>query len=1810
MAKDNQESQSQSQGLGNVQVGGGINTDTSLVNQPRGATRFVMTGVDETREGDLDTISTEESNEICYTIPRYAVGRNSSPYIPLGKVYIGEDNFLLFFGHPSGNSLICELDKECNLTTLVDDSQQNEKLGFSITQQIDATFRLRRGCERTVYWVDPKPRTMVIDKPEDYKDASGFWSIAKFNLFKTYKSIPHFKSIEVLDNGGSLAPGSYNFSIRYLDQDFNPTEFVNSSETIMIYNSPLTSDFKDIRGATKQINTSYLQFSNSNKSIKIVIDPATLDLNYPFYQIAITEANAGGGLISATKITQEISTRNSTFYYTGTNYESEISQNEVTIFNNIIEKAQSVEQIENRLVLGDIEGKQINYCRLQKYASKISADLITQEIYLNVLDNSNFKDPSLHFNGVGYMPGEIYSYGIVYIFEDNSVSPVYHIPGKNTTVPEDKIYSPADKVYPMSKENNICADSEYIPNASCVGEDYWGTDCEGQTLTGKPIRHHRFPLRSQYNIPFVVKQNTTNTPALIKVISVKATKTGVSIPVEDANGAVINPGDINFPLSVEVEYQDDLTIGTFTEALSLDSYTAGPGEPTTASVQFNFNSPTIFGNIVDVLQITETLAGGTVTPITFSGPTSTSATGLQVFTSAPSAGSGLVYELIIGVGTSSSSQDIYTGRMYGIKFSNIQEPSLLDTDGKKPIGYYIVRNERKESDRSVVGSAVLTPTIKENHFVAQGLLFPEFLNTTDYDTRIKKNVVGFISPEHKFEGEQYSSFSKIIQQGKFVKDSAESQYSRSKINDVSEGSGYVAGKHKNGESDPDGFSIQIKTRDSKTFFAQDTTLNLTTIDLKEVFYLDALEDKEMLDGEGNPMDVFNLACDNKIGMISLKQNLTIPVATSMPYVYLYRNLTNPYSNFRLDPYYKESRNPESFTTDTCEIFNGDSYISPIRYTNSIYYDIRMKQRAGKTNAWNYIVAAVLVVVAVAATIFSFGLLGPASAVAIVAAGAIAAGAIGVATSLTLSGIKQTAWNKAYNQLYEQGLRKTITDEYLLHDTDPNSLQQRGFEKNPSDDEIQWLGDSVNLWFESSVNMGLRHGASDGTPDFVNAPNNFEAGTTYPEWNREYFGVNSVGSEDINPTTSLDNHMLKKLTYLDTTKKGYRGYFGLAAAEMYLLNPDYKRRNKQKAYNHLALEYDCCSDCAEKFPHRFHWSEQAFQEEVTDNFRMFLPNNYKDLEAETGRITDIFRIQNNLYIHTEEGLWHCPQTFQERVTNDVISFIGTGEYFSIPPRKMVDDNNSSAGNKHKWARTKTKFGVLFPCQKEKKWYLFSGEQLQPISDNGNSSWFKTHMNFAVEDLYTKSTGQFYPYRNNPSNKIGTGFLSTYDTNKERLILTKKDFILPGLPTTDYDICTDGDNITVFPNISQTIATKVADGWDYLGIEECQLKFVKRTETSVTTTETVIIYHPETVQNVSLPPEFVFVKDIIITTGPVTSGHISSAYIIDGYGKSHAVLAYGITTILKINSCVDPTKLVFKQIGTTVPVISTVVNYGDQDCLTGAELVPGYTTQTTQPVTRTVYEEEYSYVDGVPYTGTPVNNSWTFSYSLKKQEWRSWHPYLPSFYLHAQERFYSWPQGSSHIWKHNVQGSYRTFYGVTYPFIVEFVDNPSPLTTKVWDYMMFQTDAKQFDVTTQEYNNILDTTFNKVLFYNLEQVSGILNISPKQNQAQNYLLQQTQNTVGLGTIIADRNERDWTLNNMRDIRMNTSTPMFIKDVAQLQGNYYIDKIVNPAAISYTKSWDELESFRDKFLVVRLIFDTFDTTKRLTFYYSALQKGMSER
>ena len=166
-----------------------------------------------------------------------------------------------------------------------------------------------------------------------------------------------------------------------------------------------------------------------------------------------------------------------------------------------------------------------------------------------------------------------------------------------------------------------------------------------------------------------------------------------------------------------------------------------------------------------------------------------------------------------------------------------------------------------------------------------------------------------------------------------------------------------------------------------------------------------------------------------------------------------------------------------------------------------------------------------------------------------------------------------------------------------------------------------------------------------------------------------------------------------------------------------------RRVIQKKYFHLPLEYDCCAECNEKFPHRVRYSEQSFSEELADNYKVFLSNNYKDIEGETG-VIKLFKINENLFILTEEALWKLPANYQEKTTSEFTTYIGTGDFFAIPPRKILDSKTGqSAGTQHKWSVVKTPHGVFYISENQNTVYQFNGESITPISDYSLSRWFK-------------------------------------------------------------------------------------------------------------------------------------------------------------------------------------------------------------------------------------------------------------------------------------------------------------------------------------------------------------------------------------------------------------------------------------------------------------------------------------------------------
>lgn len=1316
-------------------TGAGLNTDLSPEFQAEGTQRFVLNGVNESEEGNILTISNELGN--------IAVTQLPEGYKVLSKLYIEKKEVLLFLVNQSGNSEIGIFNGETNkYTTYVNDTTSVDKLNFSTQFPIDSTYRLRRGCERNIYFTDYNnpPRVINLDSLEDYQE-NNLFSASKTNLFRSTNQIPYFKDIEVLDSGGQLLPGSYNIAIQYVDESLNPTEWFNVSDTVVIYHDSLTKEYKKIEGSINSTDEG-LDFGPTNKSIRVKVD--NLDENFVYYRLALISATSGNGQITNVQLTNIVPIQKDTFIFTGNNTISTTTEAEIIAEKLIINKARHILQVDNTLILGDTIGSEVPFCELQQYASRINSDVVIKKITIDdINDPQSGKNPELHLLGQGYTPGEIYSFGIQYIFEDGEFSPVYHIPGKRFE-DANTVFSPGANTRPMSP-NNISLNTKYIENDNCDGFDYWGKDYRGKNLKNTFVRHHRFPLRSELNLPLVTLEDTEvieENSVTLRINFTGTTKVYNKCEVVDCTESYVPNTLLNIVYSVDGILQST--------TLEIDYTKLYDGTIDTPTIQsyLDISTPLNTTN-VSVVSITET-SFITGDPVFFESSGD--------FIS-PNTNLSYTIEEFDNVTTKTTKK--YSAQILGIKFSNINLPSETIT-GKKVVGYQIVRNERTDSEKTILDSAVLTSCLQNDKYISHGLLFPDISRGLGNPiAKYNQTVFGLIHPEHKFFNKRIQGYDTIIQEGVYYR--YKSIFSTIRFEDVADGTSYNAENHKENEKDDDGLDLKVIVRDSEVDLSPSNAFTIPKDQIEDIFYLDALESRDI---NKSANTVYNIAGDNKVGILQLKAPVPnlLAVDNRAYHVVFKRSNLDSYSNFRNLEYYKEHENYS--TSNTIELYHGDSYISPMKYANTVFWDIQLTKRAGKSSFWKKLVGIIAIVGGVLLSIFTGG---TSAALVGIGAGLLVAG---TGAMMLASGVKRDAWNKAYGEEYDKGLRETALDQWVYE----NYRRRNGVELIPPDDEIQWIGDAVsNFWFESQVNISLRNGFVGDLPAFLEAPGILQTGNITPEGFFTLNGNRKLNSGERFPVSDLEFHFAAKLLYFDPDRKSGRAYYGHPLGEYYSINPDYLRRGKQKIYYHLPLEYDCCSDCNEEFPHRWFWSQQSFQEELIDNFRVFLPNNYKDLDGETGRITNMFKINNDLFVHSEGALYLVPRNYQERITDQIVSFIGTGELFSIPPQKISDSNTYVGGTNLKWANVKTIYGYFFVSDVDKAIYLFNGQNLKKISDENIRKELSDLLELKGNTRYNSLHDTDHINLDKLATDEPIGFTLVYDEEYKRVIITKLDSV---------------------------------------------------------------------------------------------------------------------------------------------------------------------------------------------------------------------------------------------------------------------------------------------------------------------------------------------------------------------------------------------------------------------------------------------------
>lgn len=804
--------------------------------------------------------------------------------------------------------------------------------------------------------------------------------------------------------------------------------------------------------------------------------------------------------------------------------------------------------------------------------------------------------------------------------------------------------------------------------------------------------------------------------------------------------------------------------------------------------------------------------------------------------------------------------------------------------------------------------------------------------------------------------------------------------------------------------------------------------------------------------------------------------------------------------------------------------------------------------------------------------------------------------------------------------------------------------------------------SIGFFVESEVNTSLRHEGEDLAEKVITASGNTSAIIN----KRAYFPKSYNGSiiyDNGNVREQLWDYLL--LHYTIPEWKAY--------------NDDYSKITRERVFSPLPSTFDFCTDCDGEYRNRITYSETSFQDITSDNFKSELANNFIDMPANNGQITNIFSKDHNIFVTTEDmpyKLITSPQQLQ--VTDANITF-GTGAFLPVPPVEMSSSEYGQAGNQGRFNIRVTEHGVFTVDQERGKVYEFR-QGFNPISDIGMRSWFKQNLPNRWSKQYKDLTGVVYPYLDNPYHEFGEGITSVYDPRYERLILHKKDYRwnISDLGTwisdnTNYIDTTYQSHLTNTNLSDSNSSTVLYDLGRYL------LTTLEITEAGLYRLTGQLDVQAGTAAGDVEFEIFVDSNQVVFDDTPVlnsihahpinggggasnqkyySKGQVINVYMrivnastITGWSVDLDRIDYSITdrvwdtesepfTVthewasgdlfdLHVTGPSTIFRFVVPKTGRYIRTGQIVLD-GAQDLLVQQEvglylngfkianfdningsaitLNDTYTllsNLSTAPVWNEgdVVEVRAKVFNTIPLLMTsatvqftnasflPLDQvfaedefedlSWTISYSTKYKGWTSWHSYKPDFMYGDSVTFYS-GTGNHNMWVHGNR-NYQTYYGITYPHMIEFVINQAVtqrLNAVHWHSSVYHYDA---DNLTEVFEEAV--TYDNMLIYNEHQTTGDMLLVPKFEPYEGIFYDPVLKAIS-------RVDDMWKVGQLRDIVADKSIPMFSRnwnDVGFRQffsnNQGYIDKAINPLAIDTDKSFYEQLDLKDKWHKVRM-------------------------
>ena len=254
---------------------------------------------------------------------------------------------------------------------------------------------------------------------------------------RLFRNIIKFPKLDFvgLNYTGKLKGGNYTFYIKYADSDDNESDIICESGQISIFKGNLFN-ISSISGT--------LLDEETDKSIKLKLSniDTTFSKIHIYYNRESSDLN-GMRISEFGKLSKsyDITGDNQFIIISGFEDVELLTIDDLNIKYNLITNVKTQAQVQNILFFGNIQGTNIDIKNLQNISYFFKVKLQQKSESIGWIDPTSYEssdesinsleyyDPKNIYYNLGYWPGELYRLGVVYIMNDDSLSPVFNLRG-------------------------------------------------------------------------------------------------------------------------------------------------------------------------------------------------------------------------------------------------------------------------------------------------------------------------------------------------------------------------------------------------------------------------------------------------------------------------------------------------------------------------------------------------------------------------------------------------------------------------------------------------------------------------------------------------------------------------------------------------------------------------------------------------------------------------------------------------------------------------------------------------------------------------------------------------------------------------------------------------------------------------------------------------------------------------------------------------------------------------------------------------------------------------------------------------------------------------------------------------------------------------------------------------------------------------------------------------------------------------------------------------------------------------------------